>query len=66
VIRRLLWLEYREVAAEPYGYCPSSELYRLWTKHLEPSMRPVYKAGEEIFVDYPGLAGMVIDPETAV
>lgn len=64
VTLRLLWLEYREAQPEGYGYSQFCELYRQWSKLLNPSMRLSHTGGEELFVDYAGQTVPVVDGET--
>ncbi len=64
VTLRLLWLEYREVHLDGYGYSRFCELYRDWAKRFKTSMRQVHKAGEKVFVDYAGQTIPITDPTT--
>ncbi len=63
VTLRLVWLEYREAHPDGYGYSRFCDLYREWKGKLEPSMRLVHRAGEEMFVDYAGQTVPVVDPK---
>jgi transposase len=40
------------------------DLYRLWAKRLRPPMRLAHKAGEKMFLDYPGQTMPVVDLQT--
>lgn len=62
--KRLLWLEYRAVHPDGYGYSRFCELYSAWAAALHPTMRLVHRAGERCFVDYAGQTLEVIDPDT--
>lgn len=64
VTLRLLWVEYREVHPDGYGYSQFCELYSGWSAQLNPSMRFSHKAGEKCFVDYAGETIDVINPDT--
>lgn len=64
VTLKLLWQEYREEYPEGYGYTQYCEHYRRWCKEVEPSMRRVRIAGEELEVDYAGVTVPVVDPES--
>jgi transposase len=64
VTRRLLWLEYREADPDGYGYSRFCELYRLWARKLDPTMRQPHIAGEKLFVDYAGQTVQIVNPET--
>ena len=52
----LLWVEYREEHHDGYEYSQFCLLYRTWRKKLDVTMRQDHKAGEKMFVDFPGLA----------
>jgi len=54
VTLQLLWLEYREAHPEGYGYSQFANLYRLWRGHVDVVMRQTHRAGEKLFVDFPG------------
>ncbi len=50
----LLWIEYREAHPEGYAYSQFCELYRRWRRGVDLVMRQEHKAGEKLFVDFPG------------
>src|SRR3954447_20667077 len=50
----LLWHEYREAAPGGYGYSQFCLLYRGFQRHLDLPMRQEHRAGERLFVDFPG------------
>jgi transposase len=54
VTLRLLWLEYREAHPDGYGYSQFANLYRQWRGRVDVTMRQVHRAGEKLFVDFPG------------
>jgi transposase len=64
VTLQLLWLEYRELHPDGYGYSQFCHLYREWRRHLDVVMRQDHKAGEKLFVDFPGLTIPVYDERT--
>jgi transposase len=64
VTLRLLWLEYRQVHPDGYGYSRFCDLYRVWAKKVDPPMHLVHRGGEKMFVDYAGHTIPVVDPET--
>ncbi len=64
VTLQLLWLEYRTVHANGYGYSWFCERYRAWRGRIDVVMRQVYRAGEKAFVDYAGPKFEVVDRET--
>jgi transposase len=54
VTLQLLWLEYREAHPDGYGYSQFANLYRQWRGRVDVTMRQAHKAGEKLFVDFPG------------
>jgi transposase len=60
----LLWTEYRAQHPTGYAYSQFCERYRRWARALKPSMRQVHRAGEKLFVDFPGKRPHVVDPGT--
>jgi transposase len=50
----LLWLEYKEAAPDGYAYSQFCLLYRRWQRRVDVVMRQEHKAGEKLFVDFPG------------
>jgi transposase len=50
----LLWHEYKETFPDGYAYSQFALLYRRWHRHLDVVMRQAHKAGEKLFVDFPG------------
>ncbi len=54
VTLQLLWLEYREQNPGGYGYSQFCNLYRAWARQVDVVMRQVHRAGEKMFVDFPG------------
>jgi transposase len=54
VTLQLLWLEYRETHPDGYGYSQFANLYRQWRGQVDVTMRQAHKAGEKLFVDFPG------------
>ena len=57
----LLWVEYREEHHDGYEYSQFCLLYRTWRKKLDVTMRQDHKAGEKMFVDFPGLTIPIYD-----
>ncbi|EQD71781.1 integrase catalytic subunit [mine drainage metagenome] len=51
----LLWFEYREDHPDGYAYSQFCEHYRRWRLHLDVVMRQSHRAGEKLFVDFPGM-----------
>ena len=60
----LLWFEYRECFPDGYAYSQFCEHYRRWRRHLDVVMRQSHKAGEKLFVDFPGDKIPIYDPTT--
>jgi transposase len=57
----LLWVEYKELHPDGYEYSQFCQLYRDWRKKLDVTMRQDHKAGEKMFVDFPGLTIPIYD-----
>jgi len=60
----LLWLEYKETFPDGYAYSQLCEHYRRWARHVDVVMRQEHKAGERLFVDFPGRRIPIYDPRT--
>ncbi len=50
----LLWHEYREEHPDGYSYSQFCLHYRAFECHLDLSMRQEHRAGDRLFVDFPG------------
>jgi transposase len=50
----LLWYEYRQEHPDGWSYSQFTDRYRQWRRHLDATMRQEHKAGERLFVDFPG------------
>jgi transposase len=57
----LLWHEYKQTFPDGYAYSQFSEHYRAWKLHLDVVMRQEHKAGEKMFVDFPGQTVPIYD-----
>lgn len=57
----LLWIEYKELNPNGYSYSQFCRLYRDSRRHLDVAMRQVHKAGEKLFVDFPGMRIPIYD-----
>lgn len=64
VTLQLLWLEYRAIHADGYGYSRFCERYRAWRETLDVACRQPYAAGEKGLVDYAGQTAELVDPDT--
>jgi transposase len=65
VTLELLWVEYRERhRGGGYGYSQFCNLYRHWARRVDVVMRQEHRAGEKLFVDFPGQTVPVVDPAT--
>ena len=60
----LLWMEYRERHPDGYQYSQFCDHYRQWQRHVDVVMRQEHRAGEKMFVDYPGQTVPVVNAET--
>jgi transposase len=60
----LLWVEYREEHPDGYGYSQFCEGYRAWRRKVDVVMRQSHKAGEKLFVDFPGMTVPIYDGQT--
>lgn len=63
---QLLWMEYKERHPDGYQYSQFCRRYRLWQRHLDVVMRQEHRAGEKLFVDFPGQTIPIVDPRTGV
>lgn len=54
VTLQLLWLEYREAHPDGYGYSQFCLHYQSWRQRVDVVMRQTHRAGEKLFVDFPG------------
>jgi transposase len=58
----LLWEEYRQAQPDGYRYSRFCELYQRWRRKQEVVLRQEHKAGEKLFVDWPGDTIPIHDP----
>jgi hypothetical protein len=61
VTLQLLWIEYREQFPEGLGYSQFCNLYSAWRKKVDVVMRQHHRAGEKMFVDFPGMTIPIYD-----
>jgi transposase len=64
VTLQLLHMEYKERQPDGYQYTQFCDLYRRWQGHLDVVMRQEHRAGEKLFVDFPGQTIPIVDPAT--
>lgn len=64
VTLRLLWLEWREVNPDGWGYSQFCWHYQQWLASKDVVMRLEYAAGERMFVDFSGDKAAWVDAET--
>ncbi|MGB9113005.1 MAG: IS21 family transposase [Acidimicrobiales bacterium] len=64
VTLELLWIEYREAHPDGYGYTQFVHHYRAFKASVDVVMRQVHRAGEKLFVDFPGMRIPIFDPRT--
>ena len=57
----LLWMEFKELHPDADAYSTFCRHYRRWHKTLDVTMRQDHKAGEKMFVDFPGLTVPIYD-----
>jgi transposase len=60
----LLHLEYKARHPDGYGYSQFCERYHRFAARLDFVMRQEHRAGEKLFVDYPGQTVPIVDPAT--
>ena len=60
----LLWLEYKEAFPDGYAYSQFCERYKRWRRGVDVVMRQEHKAGEKLFVDFPGRRIPIYDERT--
>jgi transposase len=61
----LLWMEYKQVhPGDGYGYSQFCLHYRAWQRHVDVVMRQEHRAGEKLFVDFPGQHLAIYDRRT--
>ena len=60
----LLWFEYRQTHPDGYAYSHFCELYRRFRRGVDLVMRQEHKAGEKLFVDFPGAGIPIYDERT--
>jgi transposase len=60
----LLWHEYREDHPDGYSYSQFCLHYRAFERHLDLTMRQEHRAGERLFVDFPGQLLPIYDRRT--
>lgn len=59
-----LWAEYREDYPDGYGLTQFCDIYRLFDKTMNLSMRQMHKAGHKAFSDFAGKTQRIVDPHT--
>ena len=60
----LLWTEYRERCPDGFGYSWFAERYRAFADRLDVVLRQEHRAGEKLFLDFPGDTLPIVDPAT--
>jgi transposase len=64
VTLQLLHMEYLEREPDGYQYSQFCRRYRSWQQHIDLVMRHEHRAGEKMFVDFPGQTVPIYDRET--
>jgi transposase len=65
VTLQLLWLEYREQHPDGLGYSQFCNHYVAWRRVADVVMRQHHRAGEKMFVDFPGATIPIYDRASA-
>jgi len=60
----LLWTEYRERCPDGFGYSWFAERYRAFADRLDVVLRHEHRAGEKLFIDFPGDTLPIVAPAT--
>jgi transposase len=60
----LLWLEFAELHPDACSYSSFCRHYRTWKGRRDVTMRQDHKAGEKLFVDFPGMTIPIYDATT--
>jgi transposase len=60
----LLWTEYRERCPDGFGYSWFAERYRAYAGRLDVVLRQEHRAGEKLFIDFPGDTIPIVDRAT--
>jgi transposase len=60
----LVWLEHKEVFPDGYSYTQFTVHYKTWERSVDVVMRQAHKAGEKLFVDFPGRQIPIYDQRT--
>lgn len=61
VTMQLLWIEYRTEHPDGLAYSQFCNLYTAWRKKVDVVMRQHHRAGEKMFVDFPGMKIPIYD-----
>jgi transposase len=64
VTLHLLWLEYRDVFPDGYGYTQFCHFYNEAVTRLDLTLRQHHRAGEKVFTDYAGDTLSIVAPTT--
>ena len=64
VTLQLLHMEYKAEHPDGYEYTQFCRHYRAWQGRLDLVMRQEHRAGEKLFVDFPGMTLPIVDPDT--
>lgn len=64
VTMHLLWLEYRQIHPDGYGYTRFCHFVNEARHRADPTLRLTHKAGEKLFTDFAGDTIPVVDKET--
>jgi len=66
VTLQLLWVEFKQRCPEGHQYTQFVQHYRQWAGRLDVVLRQDHRAGEKLFLDFPGPTLPITDPETGL
>ena len=66
VTLQLLWMEFKQRCPEGHQYTQFVQHYRQWAGRLDVVLRQDHRAGEKLFLDFPGPTLPITDPVTGV
>jgi transposase len=64
VTLQLLWMEYRDLHPDGYGYTQFCQHYHEARKRVDVVLRQEHRAGEKLFTDFAGDTLPIVDPAT--
>lgn len=64
ITKQQMWEEYYRKHPDGLKVSQFCNLYRAWSKKVNPVMHMNHKAGDKLFIDYAGKTLEIVDPET--